>query len=197
MNTIFKNGFVIAAIAILVGSFYSFTYFDSGESPVKGWFIAGSNRSGYEIDVVKDADRNQNVAVLKSKKGNTKKGFGTMMQTFSAKKYLGKKLKLTAFIKTSDVNDWVGMWMRVDGEKGKMLSFDNMQERSIKGTTGWKKYEIILDVPKSSSTINYGVLLSGTGVVWMDNFSFQEVSSASQSTGKEYKEEPTNTSFED
>lgn len=195
MKTLFKNGLVITSITLFFAMFYSFTVFK--ESPVKGWFMAGSNPTAYEIGVVKDSERKQNVAYLKSKKQNLKKGFGTIMQTFSAKKYLGKKVRLSGYIKTKNATNWVGMWMRVDGKGTRSLSFDNMQDRQIKGTTKWKKYDIILDVPKSSSTINYGVLLSGSGSVWIDDFSFEIVDSASKSTGKEYKEEPTNTSFED
>ncbi len=79
------------------------------------------------------------------------------MQSISAENYLDKRLRLSGFIKSKDVNGWSGMWMRIDGDNGKQLGFDNMQTRPIKGTTDWKQYEIVLDVPANSKTINYGV----------------------------------------
>ena len=197
MKVIIKKIILFLILILSLLTFYSFTFSNIDESPVKGWFLAGSDRPSYEIGIVKDTERKGKVAYLKSTKTVAKKGFGTIMQTFSAKKYLGKKVKLTGFIKTKDVKSWVGMWMRVDGKDKRALSFDNMQDRAIKGTKGWKKYSIILDVPKSSTTINYGVLLSGTGKVFIDDFAFEIVSESSLSTGKEYKVEPTNTSFED
>jgi hypothetical protein len=121
------------------------------------------------------------------------------MQSFFPEEYLGKRLKLSAYIKSEDVKDWAGMWMRVDGEKGKTLSFDNMQTRPIEGSTAWKQYQIILDVPKESINLSYGVLLSGTGKVWMDSFEFEVVTNTSTTTGNEAKKnlkKPTNTSFD-
>lgn len=43
-----------------------------------------------------------------------------------------------------------GLWFRVDGTTGKSLSFDNMQDRAVKGTTEWARYEIVLDVPEGA-----------------------------------------------
>ena len=37
------------------------------------------------------------------------------MQSFDASKYRGKKIKLSAYLKTKDVTGWSCMWMRVDG----------------------------------------------------------------------------------
>ena len=150
---------------------------------VKGWFLAGSSPESYEIGTVSDAERKGKVGFLKST-DKAKKGFGTIMQTFSAENYLGKKLKLTSYIKTKDVVGWVGMWMRVDGKGKGSLSFDNMGDRKIKGTTGWTKYEIILDVPKESTSINYGVLLMKGGEIWFDDFAFEEVEAKAESTGR-------------
>lgn len=163
---------------------------------IKGWFLAGSQKDAYKIGLEKSSERNGEVAYLKSiAKSN---GFGTIMQTFIPDDYLGKRVKLTAFIKSEDVKSWAGMWFRVDGAKGNVLSFDNMQDRPIKGTTGWKQYEIVLNVPKNSKGIAYGVLLAGSGMVWMDNFKFEIVGeSTSDSKGNQIlMHKPQNTDFE-
>ena len=60
---------------------------------------------------------------------------------------------------------------------GKMLSFDNMQDRPIVGTTDWQKYEVILDVPEDGAQIAIGIVLSGKGQVWLSNVQFEIVSS--------------------
>src|SRR5215471_16702910 len=53
--------------------------------------------------------------------------------------------RISAMVRTADAQ-WAGLWMRVD--KGpNMVAFDNMQNRSIKGTSGWQEYEVVLDVP--------------------------------------------------
>jgi len=141
---------------------------------VEGWYLAGSNPESYEIGLVNDAERNGNVAFLKSKKAVD--GFGTIMQSFNPSNYLGKRVRLTGYIKSKDVENWAGMWFRVDGpEEGKSLAFDNMQQRPIKGTTKWKKYEIVLDVPENSTSMAFGVLQAGPGEVWLDDLEFEVV----------------------
>ncbi|MEJ7559364.1 MAG: hypothetical protein WKF66_13725 [Pedobacter sp.] len=141
---------------------------------IKGWFLAGSNPESYEIGTVKDAERNGNVAFLKSKKEVD--GFGTIMQSFNPSTYLGKRVRLTGYIKTKDVKNWAGMWFRIDGpDKTKSLAFDNMQKRPITGTTAWKKYEIVLDAPESSTGFVFGVLQAGPGEVWLDDLKFEVV----------------------
>ncbi|MBW6483679.1 MAG: hypothetical protein K0B10_11545 [Vicingaceae bacterium] len=182
----------LIALTSLIG--LSFTVVELNE--VKGWFLRGSEPSSYEIGIVEDSQRNGKVAYLKSINPEIKNKFGTIMQSFSAEKYLDSKLKLTGYIKTKDVTGWAGMWMRVDGKKKHSLSFDNMGNRKIKKTTDWTKYEIILDVPKDSKSINYGVLLSNEGIVWIDDLTFEVVSKSLKSTGKTLPSEPENNSFE-
>jgi hypothetical protein len=50
-----------------------------------------------------------------------------------------------------------------------------MENRPIKGTTPWKRYEVVLDVPTESATLNLGVLLTGKGQVWVDDVQLELV----------------------
>ncbi|WP_303316794.1 hypothetical protein Q4Q34_08295 [Flavivirga abyssicola] len=188
-----KLTFVVFGLALL-----SFT--QANKQTIKGWFLAGSKPESYEIGITKNKERNSNVAYLKSIKPNIK-GFGTIMQNFEPKKFLGKKVKLTSYIKSKNIKDWAGMWLRIDGtNREKSLGFDNMQNRPIKGTTNWTKYEIILKVPKEAINIAYGVLASGTGEVLIDDFKFEIVSDDVKNTGHQGAiklKEPTNVNFEE
>lgn len=82
--------------------------------------------------------------------------------------YIGKKIRLTGYIKTENVTDgFAGLWMRIDHG----VAFDNMQDRGVTGTTDWKKYEIELEMdPEKTEQIIIGGLLVGKGKVWFDNF---------------------------
>jgi len=165
-----------------------------------GWYPAGSNPNEYEMGIDNTIFQSgQSCAYIKSK--NPKRDeFGTLMQTISAENYLGKRLQLSGYIKSEDVEEWSGMWMRIDGESNKLLGFDNMQDRAIKGNTDWNKYEIVLDVPVSSKTILFGVLLTGEGKVWFDNFELKEVDKSVQLTDRRKenrRSEPINLDFEE
>jgi hypothetical protein len=193
-----QNNRIVIFLMVLGFSMLSFTNF---RDDIKGWFLAGSNPESYVIGVENDSKRNGNVGYLKSIQSKIKKeGFGTIMQQFTPKEYLGKKVRLTGYVKSYDIEKWAGMWMRVDGENREVLSFDNMQSRPIKGSTDWSKYEIILDVPENSKLIAYGVLLSGTGQIWLDGLNFEIIGSENQTTGtgRSIKlDKPTNTDFEE
>lgn len=177
-----------------------FAFKATDSDKIKGWFLAGSSPESYQIDVIKDQDRNGNVGHIKSIKEVN--GFGTIMQSFNPKEYLGKRIKLTGYIKSKDVKDWAGMWFRIDGEDiKKPLGFDNMQTRAIKGTTAWKKYEIVLDAPANSKGFAYGVLLSGTGDVWLDDLKFEVVDKSVPLTAIQPEDltpsKPQNSDFEE
>jgi hypothetical protein len=89
-------------------------------------------------------------------------GFGTLMQSISAGKYLGSRVRLSGFVKSEEVMDWAGLWMHED-RGNTMTSFDNMQNRPIQGTTG-----VALDVPKDATRIAFGILLEGADEVWLN-----------------------------
>lgn len=182
---------------VLALTLFSFTGIK--EQTIKGWFLAGSKPDSYEIGIIKSEERSGNVAFLKSTDSDIE-GFGSIMQSFFPEKYLDKKVKLTCYIKSTDVEKWAGMWMRIDGPSKRSLGFDNMQNRPIKGTTNWTKYEIVLKVPKEATNLAYGVLTSGTGEVLIDDFKFEIVSDNYKNTGHQGAiklKEPTNTNFEE
>lgn len=171
--------------------FISFLFLSSFDLP-KGWFPAGSNPKSYEMGINKGAGRDgNNCATIQSIDKNIR-GFGTLMQNASANKYLGKRVRMSGWVKTENVEKWVGLWLRVD-KGNQSIAFDNMGERPIKGTTDWKKYEIVLDVAIDAEMLAYGTLIEGTGKVWFDDIQFEIVDNQTETTDKK---KPTNLDFE-
>lgn len=171
----------------------------SNAQKIGGWFIAGNKPNSYNVGLDKTTYKSGGSSAFIASSEKKIDGFGTVMQTCNAQNYLGKRIKMTAYIKSENVSDWAGMWLRVDSKlTKKSLSFDNMQDRPIKGNNGWTKCEIILDVPEESGTLNYGFLLSGTGKVWFDYISFEVVDKLKMTTTKEYliPDKPVNIDFE-
>lgn len=144
----------------------------------KGWFMAGANPSEYDAEVDKsDAHSGTRCAHMYSNETlSGDSAWGTLMQQMSPVEFLEQRVRMSLWVKTNKVAGWVAPWMRVDGQKrGETLSFDNMCTRQVKGTTGWTKYDIVLDIPKQSNNIAFGVMLGGKGDVWIDDFSFEKV----------------------
>lgn len=162
------------ALAILL-SLYSFS------SDTK-WFKAGTSPHKYEMS--KDAV--SEIMTIKSIQGNFEDDdFGTYMTNIDPKNFLGKRIRLRGMLKTTDVKKWASFWLRVDGEnKEKSLAFDNMYNRSIKGTTDWTSYDIVLDVSKKATNIAYGALLYQEGNIAFKDVTIEVVSNNVPKTSK-------------
>lgn len=147
--------------------------------PPKGWFMAGANPEMYEAAIDTTAPHSgTKCAHMYNSKPINKSGscaWGTLMQQVSPKQYLDKRLRISLWVRTENVQ-WVAPWMRVDGQDNESsLGFDNMCNRQIKGTTDWTQYSMVLDVPKESTNIAFGIMLGGKGDLWMDDVSFDIV----------------------
>ena len=75
--------------------------------------------------------------------------------------FSGGTVELRGFLRTEEVSDFAGLWMREDGDSP-ALAFDNMQNRQLKGTTDWIEYTIKLPLVPEAKRLFWGVLLAGT-----------------------------------
>ncbi|SOC24650.1 AraC-like DNA-binding protein [Ureibacillus xyleni] len=172
------------------------------EQLLKGWNLSGSHPFNYKMGIDREnVHKGRASGFLKAVTVQSQGEFATMMQQFKAEKYLGKRIKLSGFIKSKDVDGFCGFWMRVDDSLGDVLQFDNMSDRPIVGNNEWNHYHIVLDVPENSAVIAFGVLLSGNGQVWIDELKFKEVDKQTPTTNIDFSsdllEEPVNLSFEE
>jgi hypothetical protein len=195
-----KKIFILTLLLISIIGFNSCKQNLSNE-----WFKVGSKPESYKVDLENSNVYNGEKSALIESIESEINGFGTIMQSCSTSEYLGKKIKMSGFIKTENVSNWSGMWLRIDSKKSQSRKyFDNMRDRQIKGTTNWTKYEIIMNVPTNSNDMNFGVLLNGTGKVWIDNISFEVIGVSTEKfndslnigISKKLLSKPTNLDFE-
>lgn len=167
--------------------------------PLVGWFKAGSDPDNYECGVDRQAAYQGSGSGFIWSRPDPK-GFGTLMQMFKADEYRGRRHRLSAYIRAENVESWAGLWMRVDGFSGKTLAFDNMGKRPIKGTIEWRNYQVVLDVPEQAQYIAFGVLLDGSGRIWVDDVALdavdESVAVTSVTEESKYPDRPTNLDFE-
>lgn len=170
-----------------------------GKDEVRGWDKWGEDTRSYEIGIDRrERYRGKPSGYIKSIAPSA--GFGSFRQIFRADMYKGKRLKMTGCAKSDSVEEWAGLWMRIDGPSRteRSLGFDNMEDRPIKGTTGWTRYQIVLDVPENSAAIAFGVLILGSGQLWATDFEFEVVGMDVPTTPSyHYPEKPVNLSFDE
>jgi len=162
-----------------------------------GWIRAGSHRDKYDMGVDATVFMSGKASgVIRTRADSPTEGFGTYMQMVPVGDYAGKRVRLTAFLKTKDV-ETAALWFRVDrGQES--VAFDNMGDRPLKGTTKeWTRMFIVLDVPADADRLAFGVLLeSNKGTVWFDDFKFEVVDKTVPLTGGERAAAPANLGFE-
>ena len=147
-----------------------------------GWFnsvgfVSGVS-SAYDVRVVRRAGGVGRCLLLQ--KQTAKPGeFGSVMQRFPAEFLAGRTVRFEGDIRTERVTGWVGLWLRADGRETPDLFFDNMNGHELSGTTAWKRYSVEGQLPVSTAWLNFGVVLSGTGVVWVDDLRLMRWSTGS------------------
>lgn len=83
--------------------------------------------------------------------------------------FLGGTVELRGFLRTKDVSDFAGLWLREDGDGGQMLRLENMQGQHVNGTRDWAEYAIKLPLDRAAKRLYLGLLMAGTGTLWADD----------------------------
>ncbi|WP_240508056.1 hypothetical protein [Virgibacillus indicus] len=166
-----------------------------------GWIMTGESPFDYETGLDNSVVHSGNYSAYLKSKDEKARSFATLMQQIKSDKYRGERVRFSAFVKSTDVKESAGLWMRVDHSSGEVLAFDNMMNRPIKGTNEWNHLSVVLDIPIKSEVIAFGVLLNGSGQIWMDKLGFEVVDDSvpvtEQSPTEGLSNEPVNLNFED
>jgi erythromycin esterase len=139
----------------------------------KGWFGGPFDGGKYVIGLDTKTVKSGNAAAFIRA---DKSGQGAVLtQVVAPGELKGKRVRLSAQVRTKAADPGAGLWMRVDAPDGP-AAFDNMQERKVKGDTDWATAEVVLDVSNKAMGIAFGIILFGErGTVWVDDFKLEAV----------------------
>jgi C-terminal processing protease CtpA/Prc len=82
--------------------------------------------------------------------------------------FLGSRVELRGFLRTENVSDFAGLWLREDDDSSP-LALDNMQAPHLAGTHDWQEYSVTLALNPDARRLVFGALLSGNGTAWADD----------------------------
>ena len=102
--------------------------------------------------------------------------YASMVQSLDVRSHRGKRLRLSAFLKTEDVRESV--YLNVNIPHLYADSEDRFRLKPlIQGNTDWKRYEVEFTVTDMEGTaeIQCSVDLHGPGRVWIDDVSLEQV----------------------
>lgn len=139
------------------------------EPPEPGWSISGGARRAYAVHLDPTALRDGHPTVRLAPTGDTGGNYGTWARGLDASPYLGKRVRFTIYTKTQGTTQRADFWARVqaadspgdgDGLGGHWTY--------LPPSSDWTRQEIVLDVDRGGSYLNYGVGIAGPGVLWFD-----------------------------
>src|SRR5580765_4094831 len=88
------------------------------------------------------------------------------------RKYLGHTVRMSVWAKSEDVFPRAGLDFQPKDLNGKRLKTTRSTDR-ILGTTDWREYSIICDIPEETKDFQTAVFMYGDGKLWVDTNSFK------------------------
>lgn len=147
----------------------------------QGWKRQGK---GFDITIDKSISYSgkSSVHFIPSDTSNFK--FAWLGQFINATQYLGKRVRLSGFIRTKDLEGFSCLFLYIVQNNDETSGETKGYNRSIFGTVNWTKDDVVIDVPASAKFVVLGVLVNSVNSilskerpeVWVDNFNLEEVS---------------------
>lgn len=139
-----------------------------------GWRLGGPEVERYRAEVDRTVKHGGQASARLFSVEASPDGAVSLAQRLDASELAGGRLRLSGWVRTRGVTGWSALWLRVSGEH-RVLAYDNMQNRALRGDTDWTRLEIVLDAPKESVRLNYGLSLQGSGNAWLDDVKLERV----------------------
>ncbi len=146
-----------------------------GSDPT-GWRISGGAREQFrkrgDASVLHEGRPTSRLAPV----ADSASGYGTWMNNLFASPYHGKRIRVSAYLRTVGATQRADLWARVQavdspGDGAGLVG----QFIRLPATSEWQRYEIVLDVPRNGAWIQYGVGLAGSGMLWFDRATLEVV----------------------
>ncbi|MDR2172718.1 MAG: hypothetical protein LBE32_00670 [Burkholderiales bacterium] len=142
---------------------------DTGEKgKIKGWqFMQHAGPESYEFALDRDIFYRGTQSLRIKNIGE--EPYGLAEQKISATALRGKKVALSAWIKTQETNGrGAGLSMRAT-RGGAIAAYNFMESELIRGSQDWRRYTISLEIPESATALEIGFMLQGSGIAWIDD----------------------------
>jgi len=149
------------------------------EFPI-GWFkLVGDSKPIFGIEPVSRTSNEKSIFIE-----NSTSSYGGFWQAVECYKSAGKRLKLSADIKTEKVSAGnAGLTFRADIGWKHSVTSDYSTGREIAGTTNWTNHNCVIDIPEKSENFYIGGWMNGKGKSWFKNFKVEEVGKEVATTG--------------
>lgn len=151
----------------------------SFDGDLAGWGRTGWAPGAYDYSTdTSTAYEGESSARIKSKSPFEGADQYTLLEQYlNAKQYVGKRVRVTGYLKSVDVRGVAGLFLRTYDLSGgqSVVDLSRLEDKQVTGTTDWGKYEVVMDVPDNTYAISYGLSITGQGEVWLDALALEVV----------------------
>ena len=140
--------------------------------------MAGNSSASYRIaSDSTNAWSGSSSALIASREAQRNPGGASICQAISAAAFKGKRVSLSAHLRTVNAVPGAHLTFRADAADGRVVASNAMARHWSPGTTAWTPHSIVIDVPDSAEVIMVGAALMNIGSVWVDDVAIEVVDS--------------------
>lgn len=99
-------------------------------------------------------------------------GFADLRQGILADAYRGRRVRLSADLKTTDTTSKAGLYLRVI-DPARSRPPEVREQISLHDASSWIRQDVEADVPADSVYVLFGITLTGPGQIWAANIQLQ------------------------
>ena len=144
------------------------------------WTKGGATPEDYTATIDHAVYRSGRASAQLRSRVPTASTFGTLTQRVRSDSLKNVRMGVSAWLRTREAQG-ANIFVRVDGAVAG-LDFANTADNPVSGTAEWTRRELVVDVPDDAFGVTFGLILNGTGTVWLDDVALDVVSSATPRT---------------
>ena len=99
-------------------------------------------------------------------------GMGAVVQKLKADAYAGKRVRFSAWLRTTGASGGAGLHIRAAGSD---RALDEAESTPISAARDWTLQQVVLDVPAGADELFVRCWLAGSGELWMDDAALEVV----------------------
>jgi hypothetical protein len=150
--------------------------FESADPRLGPWFMSGEGQRHYRAALDRKVKHGGNASARLKPLVGKPSGYGVLIQVIPAERHRGRRVRVRAAIKTVDANG--DFWTRIQAasspaDGGGLAGSVQL----LTGTSDWRTYELVIDVPPGGDEIQIGAGLRGRGTLWLDDVYLEAVGS--------------------
>jgi hypothetical protein len=142
-------------------------------------FTPFADRFAASLDAAEVRNGHATVCLHSDGGATPKGGFGAYLRRVHQQEldqYIGRRMRITAWMKCEDVTDSAAGLFATATQNSRVLArYGNREKPPLKGTLGWMRYSAEMKVPRGVDSMELGVVLQGSGKVWIDDVKIEAV----------------------